>query len=128
MGEITTTVDRDAELTVRTVTGAVTAQQIVDAMAEYFATGPTRLVLWDFTEAMLEGVSAGEVRALAEATTRFVGGRPAGKTALVFSSPFSYGLGRLFDQLRNGREATVAYMSFRDRGAAMAWLRESGTG
>lgn len=37
MGEVTTTIDRNADLTVRTVTGAVTAQDILDAMAAYQA-------------------------------------------------------------------------------------------
>lgn len=59
MGEVTTQIDRDADLTVRTVRGPVTAQEILDAMAEFKAVGRTRLILWDFSQARLEHLTAG---------------------------------------------------------------------
>lgn len=49
MAEIVTTADRGADLTVRTVTGEVMAQEILGAMASYYAGGTTRFVLWDFS-------------------------------------------------------------------------------
>lgn len=122
MCEIETRIDRGADFTVRTVTGEVTAPEILAAMASYYAGGPTRLVLWDFSGAALERLSGREVRSLAEATGSYVAGRVAGRTALVFSSTLAYGLGRMFDQARNAGHSPVDYASFRDRGEAMAWL------
>jgi hypothetical protein len=122
MAPVVSQIDRDADLTVRTVTGDVTARQLLDALATSRHGEPTRFVLWDFREAQLERLTASEVRGLAQATERYAAGRAGGKTALVFSSDFAYGLGRLFDQTRNVSGAPVDYMSFRDQAAALAWL------
>lgn len=122
MADIATTIDRDRDLTVRTVKGEVTAQELMDALAEYYAGEPTRNILWDFTEAMLERLTVSEVRGLAQATRLHATRRAGGKTALVFSSASAFGLGRVFDQSQSASDTPVDHMSFRDRAAALAWL------
>jgi hypothetical protein len=122
MAEIVTTVDRDRDLTLRTVQGEVTAQELLAALASYYAGEPTKNILWDFSEAALERLTASEVRMIAQETERYTAGRAGGKTALVFSSTFAYGLGRMFELSRDGRSAPVDYGSFRDRASALAWI------
>jgi hypothetical protein len=121
---VATRIDGAADLTVRTVSGVATAWDLHDAIAAGSADAPTRFVLWDFTEAQLDGLAANEVRALADSAAPRAAGRPGGRTALVFDSESAFGLGRIFDQLRTVRDAPVEYRSFRDRAAAMAWLGE----
>jgi hypothetical protein len=121
---VATSIDRAADLTVRTVSGEVTARDLLDAITAGSTDAPTRFVLWDFTEAQLDGLAASEVRALADSAAPRARGRPGGRTALVFSSESAFGLGRIFDQLRTVRDAPVEYRSFRDRAAAMKWLEE----
>lgn len=122
MAEIVTTIDRDRDLTVRTVKGAVAMQELLETLATYHDAQPTRSVLWDFSEAQLERLTGSEVSTLAQLTARQAEGRPGGRTALVFASELAFGLGRMFDQTRNVSGSPVEYMSFRDRAAALAWL------
>lgn len=122
MAEIQTTIDREQDLTVQTVKGELTSRELLDALASYYAGEPTRNILWDLTEAKLERLTSSEVRALAQATVQYAHQRVGGKTALVLSSAFAYGMGRMFDQSRNVSGAPVDHMSFLDRAAALAWL------
>ena len=122
MAPIEVSVDREADLTVLTVTGEVTARQILEVIAGYYAASPTKHVLWDLSAAALDRVTASEVKPLVQASEQYTAGRVGGKTAMVFSSASAYGLGRLFDQLRQVSDAPVETMSFRDRASALAWL------
>jgi hypothetical protein len=122
LGEITLKIDRERDITVRAIIGDVSVQQLVEALAEYFAGEPTLNVLLDFSEAELRMLSAGDVRMLAQVTRQYADSRAGGKTALVFSSAIGYGLGRMFEQLRHATGAPVAYKTFREKGKAMEWL------
>lgn len=122
MGEITLEMDRERDLTVRAIVGDVPVQQLVDALATYFAGEPTLNVLLDFTEAVLGRLSSGDVRLLARVTQQYADRRAGGKTALVVGSAIGYGLGRMFEQLRHASGAPVEYKTFRDRAAALEWL------
>jgi hypothetical protein len=123
---VETTVEWTGDLTVRTVRGELSARQLLDAIAAAHAEEPTRYVLWDFTAAQLDRLTASEVRGLAEAEAQRARGRPGWKTALVFSPESALGLGAMFDELRNVLGAPMEYRSFRHRAAAMAWLRGEG--
>jgi hypothetical protein len=118
-------VDRDSDLTELVVTGKVTAQDILEVISTCYTGEPTLKVLWDFNEAALDQVDVRKVKPLAQASQRFAAGRAGGKTALVFSSASAYGMGRLFDQLRQASDSPVAYKSFQDRASALAWLEGS---
>lgn len=122
MAPIVMSVDRSADLTEMAVTGEVTVSEILETIEAFYAGGPTRSVLWDFREAALDLAAAREVKPLAQASQRFTAGRVGGKTAMVFSSKSAYGLGRLFDQLRQVADSPVENRSFRDRAEALAWL------
>ena len=124
MGDITLEIDRDRDLTVRAIIGDVPVQQLVEALAEYFAGEPTLNVLLDFSEAVMVRLTASDVRLLAKVTRQYADRRAGGKTALVFSSAIGYGLGRMFEQLRHASGAQVAYRAFREREKAMEWLGE----
>ena len=122
MAEITTTIDRSANLTVNIVRGEVTVPGTVDFLAEYSKTEPTKCILWDFTEALLEHLTAHDVRAIAQEVRRYAHLRPGGKTAMVVSSQFGYGMGRVIDQTQSATDSPVEFRTFRDRAAALAWL------
>lgn len=62
------------------------------------------------------------MRAIAKASLQYAHWRVGGKTAMVFSSAFEYGLGRMFDLSRNVDGTPVDHMSFHDRASALAWL------
>jgi hypothetical protein len=124
LGEITLEIDRDRDLTMGAIVGDVPVQELVDALAEYFAGEPTLNVLLDFSEAVIVRLLSKDVRHLARVTRQYADRRAGGKTALVFGSVFGYGLGRMFEQLRHASSSPVAYKTFHDRAAALAWLVE----
>lgn len=122
MAEIVTTIDRERDLTVQTVKGEVTVKEVLNALAAYYASEPTKYILWDFSEAAVERLTASDVRTIAQATPQYAARRAGGKTALVFSAAFAYGLGRMFEQTLDVSGAPVDHMSFRDRASALEWL------
>jgi len=122
MGRIETTIDRDANLTVRTVTGEVTAQEIVDALAAYLAGEVTRYILWDCREALWDRLTGSDVRNIAQATLKHSGRRPGGRTALLVSSAAAFGMARMIDQSLSASDSPVEFQTFYDRAAALAWL------
>ncbi len=122
MGRIETVVERERDLTVRTVHGAVSAQEITDAVAEYYDSGFTNRILWDFTDATIRDWSRSDLHAVAQLTTVFTARRLNGRTALVFASTLDYGLGRMFSSLTEATGNPTTFQAFADRAAAIAWL------
>jgi hypothetical protein len=123
MCEITTTMDRGADLTVKTIRGVVTAQELVDALTDFYTHEPTLLALWDFSEATLDGLTSSDLKIISQVTRTHASLRAGGRTALLFSTQFAYGMGRMYDQAQNARGLPVEHMSFLDRDAALRWLR-----
>ncbi|MCZ6642732.1 MAG: hypothetical protein O7F71_14225 [Gammaproteobacteria bacterium] len=82
---------------------------------------------WDFTNVRLNGLSAKELRSLANLPTEEdVTDQGEGRIAYVVSHDFTYGLGRMFEVYRE--ETGVSQMRiFRDvPDEAIAWLRAEG--
>lgn len=127
MGQIETTIDRDADLTVRTVAGEVTAEELLDALATYRAGEVTRYILWDCHEASWDRLTGSEVRSIAQAALGHSGRRPGGRTALLVSSAAAFGMARMIDQSLSASDSPVEFQTFYDRAAAMAWLGVSTT-
>lgn len=122
MATITCTVDARRELTIQTVAGVVTANEIAQAIESYYAAQSTRMILWDFTDADVGLITGTDVHALVALTRRFSARRPGGKTAMVFSSELGFGLGRMFDIQQDSATAPISHASFRDRKEALDWL------
>jgi hypothetical protein len=122
-GVIETHIDRENDLTVYSVSGGFTAEQVGQAIEDFYAGEPTIRVLWDFTEATFENISATVPQQMAGASRQHAGERQSGgKTAMVFTTDVGYGLGRMFESMRISQESHVAYRTFRSREEAMLWL------
>ena len=122
MGEIETFLDKQKDITVHTVTGEITAEELILKIEEYYSGESTKSILWDFTEASLEKITPGQVREIAEFTKERSEIRRGGKTALVFGSDLGFGLGRMFDTFQEIGDSKVEHMAFRDKQKAMEWL------
>jgi hypothetical protein len=123
MGAIDVTIDRDADLTVLTVTGPTSADEIRGAIDRYFEREPTSGILWDFREADLRDISAQDVRGLVEVAREHAARRGQGRTALVLPSDLGFGLGRMYETLQEHEpRPAVHYKAFREMDAATAWV------
>lgn len=71
------------------------------------------LALWDLSEAELSNPSSTEIDNLAQFGSQLAADRAAGKTAVVFDSPFEYGLGRIFQTYLEMNTTPVEVRFFR---------------
>ena len=124
MAIISTSIDTDLQLTVQTVTGEVTADEIIHAVKNYYEGVSIKFILWDFSRASLNTIASHQVGKLTEITIQYAERRKGGKTALVFSDNTSFGLGRMFDIMQDIHKSDVSHATFRSREAAIQWLRE----
>lgn len=123
MGTIETHSNKELNLTIHTVSGEVTAKELILEVETYYHLGEaTRLILWDFSEASLTAITSKDVTWIAKHTSQYAGERIGGKTALVFSSDLGFGLGRMYDIRQDIEKSQLAHMCFRSRQEAMEWL------
>ena len=123
MADIERNVDRAADLTIRTVRGDVTAQELLDEIAAYVVAGPPTLFsLWDLTGANVDLLTSEDVRTIAQASVASFALRQGGRTAIVLSTPAGFGIGRMYGQLCDVRSGLVLNGTFQDRTEALAWL------
>ena len=120
MAEITTEVDKDADLTVIRIQGDLQSGQLKDFMAEYYEQGPTRLIIMDFSEGHWPKVTMDSYIEASQDAQRY--SRPGGRTALVFASQGDFGIGRLLETYF-GLSATQTEMNcFMDLIEAREWI------
>ena len=124
MALIETTVDKNRQLTIQTITGEATFDEIARAIKTYYEGVVTKFVLWDSSQALFDKVKASEVEALAAVAKRYSSCRQGGKTALVFSSDLGFGIGRMFDTHHEILASKISHASFRSREEAFKWLLE----
>jgi len=122
MGTIETNIDLAKDLTIQTVSGTISADEIRRRILSYYEGEVTGLLVWDFTNADIGSISASDVRDLVELTNPYATQRQGGKTALVFSSSSAFGMGRMFDLSKEIDGRQVSHASFRDLEAALEWL------
>ncbi len=123
MGEIRTTVDPAADLTVVRARGEVTADEILDAVEQFYTGERTSRVLWDFTEASLRAIGPEDVERIAAFTVNHARAEGGGwMTALVLPESLGFGLGRMFEMLREASLPDVKTRTFRGLAEARAWL------
>ena len=119
---IRTILGADGDLTTHIVTGEVTSEELLRAGMSLLQENPTRLALWDFTEAEFSAVTTQELVSIFDSLAPYSHHRQGGRSALLFSSTVGFGLGRLSEALAEVRHFPYQIKAFSDRENAMAWL------
>ena len=122
MAAIETVIDTNRRFTVHTIKGEVSPEEISNKIKTYSESGPTDLILWDFSEADLCNITLGHVETFISLTNQYSKYRNSGKTAFVFSSDLGFGLGRIFDSRLDLMDSKIPYMTFRSKEDALMWL------
>ena len=122
MASIESSIDYESKLTIHTVRGQVTVEEIIRKIKEYHSGEITMLVIWDFSEADVSKVSPEEVRSILPVGRKFAETRKVGKTALVFSTDSAYGLGRMYEAFTELEAFPVENRCFKSMKGAMQWL------
>jgi len=120
VSNIETSIDYQLDLTVHTVSGNLTSQELLDKLETYYQGKPTKLILWDFMNATWSGITSDELKHLVHKAKKY--SRKRGKTAFVFSSDIDFGIGRMIEAYAVINRYDYEFYSFRDRKDAEKWL------
>jgi hypothetical protein len=83
MGHITSSLEAENDLTAVTVAGKVDVEQVLGQIISFLSGEPTQLVLWDFREGSLAGLSSADLQLLVERGAPLAYSRKGGRTAIV---------------------------------------------
>ena len=120
---ITSQTYESRQLTMFTVVGEVYFNELIKAVESFLKGQPTHDVLWDFREAIPKGLfRLADISKMAKFAKDHGELRGSGKTALVASSSFSFGLISLYERITiiEGHPQTVG--AFRSMDQAITWL------
>ena len=120
MAEIETSIDYQLDLTVHTVSGDLTSQEILDKLETYYQGRPTQLILWDFINTTWSGITNEELQELVRKAKKH--SRKGGKTAFVLSTNIDFGIGRMIETYAEIERYDYEFCNFRDRKDAEKWL------
>jgi hypothetical protein len=121
---ISRTVESDTNTTVFRVTGEADVDRIVTEIIEFLVTAPTRLAIWDLSDASLRGMNASDLREIVRRAGPFTGSRAGGRTAIITGNDLDFGLSRMFATFADLHEIPFEICVFRDSQSARAWLSE----
>jgi len=123
MTNITVQIEDDNDLTIFTVEGNITADEVLKYASEYYEKFPTKNVIWDGTNGSVKNISANEFKQIAFSIKNKIGKRAGGKTALVGKFDVDYGSARMYEVYALAENIPVSYKAFRDIKDAVLWLK-----
>jgi len=127
---ITTEIDRSKELTVYTVTGEVSLDDILNSLEGFYESPEVTLnVLWDGRNAKLKPLSLVDVTKIASYRTRHKEHREArrgGKTAIVAPGHVDSGVFSMAEMFKKTMASRLPYevRAFKSIDDAVTWLDE----
>jgi hypothetical protein len=122
MADIEAIIDDENSLTVFTIEGELTAEEIVHYSCEYYDKKPTMLVLWDGTRGSVRKISNNGFQEIAIQMKNCTSKRKGGKTAFVGKSELDFGLGRVYEAFADIEQLPIAYRTFKTVEDAREWL------
>ena len=122
MAIITVKIVSEDDLTIFTVEGDLSADEILEYSSTYYNENPTKLVLWDATEGTVGNIKAKDFRRISVAMKNHTKKRSGGKTALVGKFNIDFGLSRMYEAYVDFEEIPITYHAFHTVDDAMKWL------
>jgi hypothetical protein len=122
MAIIETIVDSQNDLSVFTVNGELTADEIIERVEEYYTKHPTKLVLWIMGDVDLSAITKEGIERIIQIAKKNTGKRKEGKTAIVGSKDVEYGLARMYEAYTGFANLPYEYKIFKDVDEAKEWL------
>jgi len=122
MRKITKKIIPENDLTIFTVVGKVAANEIVAAIHDFYENDVTANILWDLSKSDLSESISADVERIADLSVQYAEKRPTGKTAIVGSDDFTFGISRMYEITKEIAKLPFKTQAFRDIEAAYAWL------
>jgi hypothetical protein len=114
----------EGDLLIASVTGSLTAQEVIAVVEEYYSNGIVKHVIWDLTKGSLSTISTRGFKDIANATFKSVSGgvRQGGKTVFVGTNDAEYGLMRMYSVIAEMAGVPIKYTVFRTIEEAQKYL------
>lgn len=125
MAEIKLKIDKARDLTTVTVVGELAPGQLSAVLGDYSRQSPTRLILVDSREGSWISMPTDAYTRQIQSWVYQGMGRTGSKTAIIFSDPADYGMGRLLENHLSMAGSAIELECFRDMEKAESWLFES---
>jgi hypothetical protein len=123
MAQFQVSTDPELNLLVLVAEGDISVDDVVDAVAEHFASHPMRNVLWDFSCARIDGLRNMGLMRIARASSATAAARGQGaRTAFVARGVLADELVELFRTFTIPFASPIEYRLFADRASALGWL------
>jgi len=122
MANIVVDIIPEDDLTVFTVEGELSADQIIRYSSEYYMNNPTKYVLWDARKGSVHKINSDGFRMIAQQMQKYTIKRKGGKTAFVRDYDLDFGMGRMYEVFSEIEKLPVRYRVFRNIEEAKMWL------
>ena len=126
---ITSQVDKAKSLTIYTLVGELTLDEILSAIKSFWEAHELTLnVLWDARSAKLTNLKSSDIERIAGFIDQYrhrFEERKGGNTAVVASSDLQYGFSRILGTLYEIKDFPTKLQTFRQMDEAMEWLDQN---
>jgi hypothetical protein len=114
--------DSENDMTVFTVIGKVTANELVAAISDFYENSVTSNILWDLTKSDLSEIRSSDVELITNLSVKYAEKRSSGKTAIVGSDDLTFGISRMYEMTKEIAKLPFETKAFRDIDKAFKWL------
>ena len=122
MKKIIKKIDSENDMTVFTVIGKVTANELVVAISDFYENSVTSNILWDLTKSDLSEIRSSDVELIVNLSVKYAEKRSSGKTAIVGSDDLTFGISRMYEITKEIVKLPFETQAFRDIDKAFKWL------
>ena len=116
--------DQSIDLTIATVTGAPTFDEIIAAIEAFYGGQPTKNVIWHWSVSDPRQLAVTDIEKLACLPSRYSDLRKGGRTAMVALDDVSFGISRMFQMFGEPGGLPFTVKVFRRMGDALSWIAQ----
>jgi uncharacterized protein YrrD len=116
----------EGSLLIASVTGNITANELIAVVLEYYQNNIVKDVIWDLTNGSLKSISQEGFIAIANAAKMVVadGSRRGGKTVFIGSADCEYALSRMYKVIAEVTGVPIKYNVFKTIEEARNWIEQ----
>jgi len=121
---ITTSFDNERQLTIHTITGEITTEEMMTTVMQFYKNQPSLNALWDYGKGTMTSLPIGLMEEHLKEIKPIIVKREGGKTAYVGSSDANYGTARMLQVHSEINQLPFQVMAFRSYEDAIKWIDE----
>lgn len=124
MAEIKFSIDKAKDLTTVTIVGTLEPGELRAILEDYYKQSPTRLMMMDSRQGVWSSMATADYNRSIQNWIQQGMSRKGGKTAIIFSDPADFGMGRYLESHLSMADFPTQLECFRDIQKAERWLFE----